>query len=142
VWAAIEDAETWPQWWPYVADVTLLVPGGARGLGSVRRLRWRTALPYTLSFDARVVSLEAPFALDAQASGDLDGVGRWRLSRAGAFTLVRYHWEVSATRPWMRRMTPWVRPLFEWNHERVMRAGEHGLARRLAGQAGGEHVGN
>lgn len=132
VWAAIEDAGNWPAWWPYVTGVTLLASGDGTGLGSARRFHWRTALPYTLSFEARVVALQAPFALDAQVSGDLTGMGRWRLSRAGGMTLARYHWEVSASKPWMRSLAPLARPLFEWNHRRVMQAGREGLAAWLA----------
>jgi Polyketide cyclase / dehydrase and lipid transport len=128
VWAAIEDAGNWPAWWPYVTGVTLLEPGNGTGLGSARRFHWRTALPYTLSFEARVVALRAPFAIDAQVSGDLTGMGRWRLSRAAGMTLARYHWEVSAAKPWMRRLAPLARPLFEWNHRRVMQKGGEGLA--------------
>lgn len=132
VWSAIEDAGNWPAWWPYVTGVTLLEAGDGTGLGSARRFHWRTALPYTLSFDARVVALRAPFAIDAQVSGDLTGMGRWRLFRAAGMTLARYYWDVSASKPWMRRLAPLARPLFEWNHRRVMQAGHKGLAARLA----------
>jgi hypothetical protein len=44
---------------------------------------------------------------------------------------VRYTWSVSLGQSWMRRIAPLAAPLFRWNHNAVMRAGEIGLARHL-----------
>jgi len=134
VWQAIHDVDQWPLWWPYVERVTTLEAGDAGGVGAVRRLRWRTRLPYTITFDTRATLVEPPFALDAEAFGDLHGCGRWRLARQGGVTLVRYVWEVSLAKPWMARIAPLARPVFEWNHNGVMLAGGVGLARWLADQ--------
>ena len=42
-----------------------------------------------------------------------------------------YEWNVSTGKPWMKAMAPLARPLFAWNHDRVMRWGGEGLAREL-----------
>ena len=47
----------------------------------------------------------------------------------GAETAVRYDWDVSPTRAWMRVLAPLLRPAFVWNHDWVMRQGETGLKR-------------
>ena len=128
VWRAIQQVSQWPQWWPYVACVTTLSPGDELGLGAVHRLTWRSELPYRLTFETHITSIQAPFAIDAQTSGDLSGHGRWRLFRTAGATVARYQWDVVPTKPWMRRGAPLMRSVFEWNHARVMRAGEAGLA--------------
>jgi len=131
VWDALHDTESWPRWWRYVARVTPLAPGAANGEGGRWQLVWRTALFYSLAFEARVVRVQPPHVLDAEASGELQGSGRWRLSEAGGITEARYHWDVSTTKPWMNALAPLLAPAFRWNHERVMAAGAEGLARYL-----------
>jgi uncharacterized protein YndB with AHSA1/START domain len=132
VWDAIYRADDWPKWWPYVEHVATLDAGSGEGVGAVRRLTWRTRLPYRITFDTRATVVEPPFALDAEALGDLEGCGRWRLSRQGSKTIVRYVWDVRLVKQWMARIAPIARPAFEWNHRGVMRAGGEGLARYLA----------
>ncbi|HYL18574.1 MAG TPA: SRPBCC family protein [Burkholderiales bacterium] len=132
VWDAIYRADDWPKWWPYVEDVATLAAGDGDGVGAVHRLTWRTRLPYRITFDTRATVVEPPFALDARAFGDLEGCGRWRLSRQGSKTIARYVWDVRITRPWMDRVAGLARSVFEWNHHGVMRAGGEGLARYLA----------
>ena len=135
VWDAIYRVDDWPKWWPYVEQVATLEAGDGEGVGAVRRLTWRTRLPYRIRFDTRATVVEPPFALDAVAFGDLDGGGRWRLSRQGSKTIVRYVWDVRIARPWMHCVAALARPVFEWNHRGVMRAGGEGLARYLASPA-------
>jgi len=65
------------------------------------------------------------------ARGQLNGQGLWEFSPAESSTRVRYTWSVSLTEPWMRRLRFVAAPIFRWNHNAVMRAGEIGLARHL-----------
>jgi hypothetical protein len=44
---------------------------------------------------------------------------------------VVYDWRVRSTKPWMNLLAPVARPVFEHNHDVVMRWGGEGLARRL-----------
>jgi hypothetical protein len=46
-------------------------------------------------------------------------------------TAVLYEWDVRTTRAWMNALAPVARPLFTRSHDRVMRQGGEGLARRL-----------
>jgi len=131
VWEAIYDTDRWPEWWPYVMSVEELGPGDAQGVGVLRRLTWKTRLPYTLSFLVRSTRVERPHALEGKASGELEGMGLWRLSSEGAVTVVQYDWTVDVTKPWMVWLAPLAKPLFKWNHDAVMRAGGEGLAKRL-----------
>jgi hypothetical protein len=80
----------------------------------------------------RTTRIQRPDLLEGEASGDLQGIGRWRLQRAQAGTLVRYDWCVNLDKSWMRALLPVLRPVFEWNHDGLMRAGCEGLSRYLA----------
>jgi hypothetical protein len=72
--------------------------------------------------------------MEGDAEGDLTGRGRWRLFEQGGMTAVLYEWDVRTTKPWMNAVAPLARPLFERNHDVVMRWGGEGLARRLGAE--------
>ncbi len=87
-------------------------------------------LPYSLGFDLRVTRVERPYAIEAHATGELEGIGTWRLY-AGQGTAIVYDWRVRTTKPWMNIFGPLARPAFMWNHDFVMRQGGEGLAAEL-----------
>jgi hypothetical protein len=127
VWGFLVDAERWPTWWKYVAKVEVLEPGDETGVGRVLRMTWRTRLPYSLSFVIRSVRVDPPEYMEGKAEGELVGEGIWRLRQVDNVTDVRYDWIVSTTKAWMNFLAPIARPLFAWNHEGVMKAGEEAL---------------
>jgi hypothetical protein len=131
VWEEIFHSERWPSWWKYVYRVDQLDPGDAHGLGKRQHLVFTTRLPYRLGFDIQVRRVEPPTMLEAVATGELDGVGRWTLTPDDGGTLVRYDWDVHTTRWWMNLAAPVARPAFIWNHDALMREAAQGLARRL-----------
>jgi hypothetical protein len=134
LWQALIAPEEWPSWWRAVARVERLAPGDDNGVGAVRRMTWRTALPYTLTFDMRTTRIEPMSLIEGRAEGELTGLGRWTLSPAGDGTRVRYEWMVEMTQPRMRLVAPIARPVFAWNHATVMRWGEEGLRSKLAAE--------
>ena len=136
VWEVISDAPRYPEWWKGVRKVTVLEPGedGDRGVGTLYRLQWRSKLPDSLEFDSRVTRSEAPHLLEGQASGELAGVGVWRLYEAPQGTALVYSWDVRTTRAWMNAVGPLARPAFAWNHDFVMRQGAEGLAAKLGAE--------
>ena len=132
VWVQLCDSDSWPSWWSSVARVELLRSGhGADGVGAIRRLHWKTALPYDLVFDVEMIAIEPMGRIEGRAFGELVGTGVWTLRREGGVTIVRYDWTVEVTKSWMRLLAPLLRPVFAWNHGVVMRRGEAGLARLL-----------
>lgn len=134
VFAAIHDAESWPQWWKGVRDVVKLEPGNEEGVGSLGRYTWRSRLPYELVFEMRTTRVERPHFMEGEAQGELAGTGRWRLFEHAGVTAVLYEWNVRTTREWMNVLAPVARPVFAWNHDVVMRQGGEGLARLLGGR--------
>ena len=131
VWAALKATEEWPRWWPYVQSVRELHPGDAEGLGAVRHIAWSSRLPYGVAFDVEVVEMHRPRLMRGRARGQLEGTGTWELTPEGTTTRVRYLWCVDLGTRWMRFVAPLAAPVFRWNHDGVMRAGAHGLARHL-----------
>jgi uncharacterized protein YndB with AHSA1/START domain len=131
VWEEIYHTERWPSWWKYVVGVDELEPGAADGIGKRQHLLFRTRLPYTLGFDARLTRVQPPSELEAETTGELEGTGRWTLTPADGGTLVRYYWDIRTTRRWMNMLAPVARPVFSWNHAELMREGGESLARRL-----------
>ena len=131
VWDELNHPDAWPQWWSAVKRVEVIAPGDANGVGAIRRITWRTALPYEISFDMRATRVEPMSLLEGRASGELNGVGRWTLTPTPAGTSVRYDWQVDLGKPWMRLLAPVLRPAFAWNHTKVMAWGYEGLCKRL-----------
>src|ERR1051325_486056 len=86
IWDALMRPQEWPLWWRAVERVELLTEGDGNGVGATRRFTWRTALPYTLTFDMRTTRVEPKTMIEGRAVGELDGVGRWTLSEDGAGT--------------------------------------------------------
>ncbi len=132
VWRILSRAGEWPRWWPYVERVEVVEPGDDRGLGARHRHCWKTCLPYRLRFELEVVRIDPFVRVETRVSGDLVGLGRCRLRGRGDATVVRYDWHVHTRRAWMNRLAPVARPVFLWNHQRVMAAGERALARLLS----------
>lgn len=95
------------------------------------RVAWRSRIPYALEFDFEVERTEAPRDMQGRASGALTGSGHWRLFEQDGVTAVLYEWNVHTTKRWMNVLGPVARPVFEYNHDVVMRWGGEGLARRL-----------
>lgn len=132
VWVAIVDTASWPRWWPSVRRVDLLRMGDETGVGTVNRYEFRGRLPYTLAFEVRTTTVDPPRALDGVASGELRGIGQWRLAPEGDGTVVTYRWAVETTQWWMNILAPLLRPVFVANHDYVMTSGEQGLRHYLA----------
>jgi uncharacterized protein YndB with AHSA1/START domain len=131
VWDAIYDSERWPEWWSGVEEAEKLEEGDEAGVGQFGRYVWKAKLPYRVEFHIRTTRVEPPHLLEGDATGELAGVGRWRLFEQGGITAVVYEWNVHTTRAWMNLLAPIARPAFQSNHDYVMRNGGEGLAKLL-----------
>jgi uncharacterized protein YndB with AHSA1/START domain len=130
VFDLLHDSAGYPRWWKGVSSVMVLEPGDEIGVGERDHFTWRSVLPYSLGFDLRVTRVERPYLIEGRASGELEGVGTWRLYEGQGVAIV-YHWRVRTTKLWMNVFGPLARPAFSWNHDIVMRQGGEGLAAEL-----------
>ena len=122
------DAASLPAWWPSVyLSVVQRHEGEADGVGRVLDLHTKGWLPYTLRWTLRITEpiTDAGFALEA--TGDLEGTGRWTFEQQGQEVLIRYDWRVAATKPLLRRLSWLLRPAFSANHHWAMARGEESL---------------
>jgi uncharacterized protein YndB with AHSA1/START domain len=131
VWEAIYDQESWPSWWRGVEEAEELRGGEDGGVGTVSRLVWKSLLPYRVEFQVTTTRVERPALMEADAVGELAGVGRWRLYEDDGVTAVLYEWNVGTTKRWMNLLAPIARPAFEWNHDWVMARGGEGISQLL-----------
>ncbi|CAM5555566.1 Polyketide cyclase OS=Streptomyces alboniger OX=132473 GN=CP975_05780 PE=4 SV=1 [Streptomyces alboniger] len=126
VFAALEQVQDYPLWWPQVREVT-----SADGRSGVAR--FRSFLPYDLVVAAREARREPGAGLlEVRMTGDLEGWARWTVGAAPAGTRAVYDQEVEVRRPLMRRFAVPGRPFFVCNHALMMRAGRRGLVAHLA----------
>ena len=123
VFDLVRDFEGWPEWWPGVERVTLD--------GDDMEQVWRSRLPYSVAFRARVEVIEPPERIVGRVEGALRGTGRCRLREVPEGTEVEFELEVETTEAWMNVVAPLARPIFVWNHDELMRRGGEGIARRL-----------
>jgi uncharacterized protein YndB with AHSA1/START domain len=130
-WDAIEDAVSWPEWWRGVVRVDKRNAADGDRVGSRYLIEWRSRLPYPLEFEFTVDRIERPALMSGTAKGELSGHGCWRLFEQDGVTAVVYDWDVTTSKRWMNLLAPLARPVFEYNHDVVMRWGGEGLARRL-----------
>ena len=131
VWSVIYSSLDWPDWWKGVQSVTEIEKGDNAGIGSVRSYTWRSVLPYTLSFQMRLVEIETYKRMKGQAFGELEGEGEWFFEEKNGITYIEYHWTVFTNKAWMNYFSFMLKPAFQYNHDVVMSWGARGLAAKL-----------
>lgn len=127
VWCALTSPAEWPRWWPGCLIVEPLDTEARHGLGTRYRFYWEGSLPYRLVIEMRITALEAQRLMVGCVDGPLAGSAQWTLWEEANATRVAFELAVSGRKPWMRYVAPAARPLFRWNHERLMADGERGL---------------
>jgi len=131
VWEAIYAQEHWPRWWRGVEAADEVRPGDGNRVGAVSRMVWRGPLPYRVEFEVTATRVEHPHLMEADAVGDLTGVGRWRLYERDDATAVLFEWNVATAKAWMNLVAPVAHPAFKWSHDWLMARGGEGIARHL-----------
>ncbi len=131
------DATDLPRWWPSTyLGVRELERGDATGVGKLVELHAKGWLPYTLTFQLRVVEYRYPHGITAVASGDFDGTSVWHARQDGLDACLTHVWTLRVEKPLVRLLTPLVRPIFALNHHWAMRRGEQSLELELARRRG------
>ncbi len=127
VYAALADVATYPSWWPQVRAARQLDDG-------VGELRCRSLLPYDLTFVMhREVEDAEQRVLAARLEGDLTGTSRWTVTPEGTGCAAVFDEDVEVGKGAIRAAGRLARPALRFNHDLMMRSGEKGLRRRLAG---------
>ena len=126
VHAVLVDLEHFGSWWPQVRAVASLGPDDALVV-------CRSVLPYDLELHLHAESRE-PDLLRVAIDGPVRGHAQWRLTEAvGAHggTRLAFEQRVRAVAPSFVLGSYLLKPLLRWNHQRMMRGAEEGLAARF-----------
>lgn len=130
IWETLARSEDWVHWWRWLEQAEVLDQGDTRGIGHRVRHRVTSPLRYGLTYVGEVNMAEEPVMSRFEAEGDLEGIGQFTLEETGhGSTNITFHWLVETPKTWMNMLAPFARPLFVWNHHRLM----DDFARDLAG---------
>ena len=130
--AVLGDGPSLPSWWPSVyLSVVQVAEGGPGGLGAVLDLHTKGWAPYTLRWTLRITEPITDEGFAREATGDLEGTGRWTFRQDGPEVSITYDWRISATKPLLRRLSWLLRPAFSANHHWAMKRGEESLRLEL-----------
>ena len=131
VWTELSRPEAWPSWWKGMLAVHLLEQGDGNGMGAYRRITWRGVFLSRITFNQRTVRIQPRALIESVADGQLTGMGRWQLTRAGSGTEVQHDWIVNVSLPGIPIVAGIAGLLFRWNHRSLMEAGRRGLESRV-----------
>ncbi|MGH2474896.1 MAG: SRPBCC family protein [Candidatus Limnocylindrales bacterium] len=131
LWAALADVPGWTAWWSWLKKVELLHPAtGPDGLGASYRNTVRAPAGYGFVYTTEVTDVDHLRRIDLLSSGDIAGRGRFLIAPTASEEIdLRFAWLVSTPKPWMTAIAPVARPMFNWNHDRMMRAFGGGVAK-------------
>ena len=121
VWETLARSEEWIHWWRWLKDVEVLNEGNGQGIGHRVRHEVSSPLGYSLRYIGLITRASEPVMSRFEAEGDLEGRGQFSIERTDAdSTLIVFHWLVETPKTWMNLLAPVARPIFVWNHHRLM----------------------
>jgi hypothetical protein len=135
VWKIIKAGEEYDQWWRAITKAEIIEKGKPGGVDKVIRSHWKTALPYSFSFDFKTTKVIDYQLLEGEAMGELEGLGRWIFRETEGKTIVQYEWQVQTNKAWMNTFAFLLKPFFQWNHKVVMQWGYEDLTAELQKRA-------
>jgi hypothetical protein len=132
IYDILGDAAGLARWWPSVyLDVKVEEPGDEAGVRKLVKLYTKGWLPYTLTWSFRVISADKPNGFTIVPYGDFTGRGIWLFQtdpEDPSWCHITYDWKIEAAKPFLKKMTFLLRPLFSANHHWAMKKGEESLA--------------
>ncbi|MDV6272876.1 SRPBCC family protein [Rhodococcus erythropolis] len=124
VYDVLADAERYSRWWPQIRRVrTTDEHSGSMAI--------RSAVPLTLLVFGRR-DVEDPVAryLKVHLSGAMIGWSSWSVRPAGSGCVADFRQQVAVSGA-LGLASRIAKPVFEWNHEAMMRGGHRGLSAYL-----------
>ena len=130
IWDELIKFEDWPKWWKSIKKVRLEKPKNKKG-NFILHFTWKGILPYLLTFPITITDLEPMKRIEGTAKGDLEGIGICEITSTKKQTTITYIWDVTTKKKWMNLVAPIAKPVFAWNHNKIMEEGAKGLAKHL-----------
>jgi uncharacterized protein YndB with AHSA1/START domain len=121
VWEALTRSDSSPPWWRWLREVEVIDRGDRQGIGARFRHQVGTPLLYEISYVGEVTRVVEPSLAEFEASGDFVGTGQFHLRPTGdGGTDLAFTWLVATPKRWMSLLGWVARPVFVWNHHRLM----------------------
>ncbi len=126
VCSTLFEIKNWPQWWKFVKSSKFgdIVDGKTRV--HVVFGFWQ----YQLDFDIYEDQISSD-EIGGSVVGDLFGNANVKVIKEGNRTKVIFKWQVLVERPWIRKASKFMHPLFSFAHSYAMESGAKGLAKEL-----------
>ncbi len=131
IYNTVHDADNYHLWWKGQSKVETIQRGDSLGVGAVKKFRTKSVLPYSLTYTGTVQHVEPLIKVVGTTTGELEGTGTWIFAQTKGITTVEYYWIVKTNSALMNFLSPVMKPVFEWNHDVVMRWGAEGLAKYI-----------
>lgn len=128
LWKRLADTSSFSRWWPWLRSFEP-VP---LETGASTRCAIGPPLPYVLTIDLFVASVDEMQSVDVEVSGDLHGPARLEVDGDGAASRARLVWTLEVRRPMLRAAAKVGRPLLQWGHDWVVNNGVQQFRRTLA----------
>lgn len=125
------------RWWPAAfLDVTGTGPSAEIRPGSEACCHVKGWLPHTLKFWGRVEDVVLGERFSVEVWGDFNGRMDCTVTQDGDYCAVRFDWRVYVNKPFVRRLSFFLKLLFYSNHAWVMMLGLRSVNRELARRRG------
>ena len=125
VYDVLANAERYSQWWPQIRRVR--ATDEHSGSMSIR-----SAVPLTLLvFGRREVEDSVDRYLKVRLSGAMTGWSSWAVRPTGSGCIAEFRQQVAVSGA-LGSASKIAKPVFEWNHEAMMRGGHRGLSAYLS----------
>jgi hypothetical protein len=131
VWNSIYESADWPLWWKGVKQVTIIKENDSNGINGVRAYTWKSVLPYSLSFEMKLVEKIDEKLLRGVAFGELEGEGTWHFARENGITKVQYNWNVKNEQGMDELFFVYLKATVQIKPQCCYEMGAHGLAKKL-----------
>lgn len=130
VFAAVGEPRRYPEWWSDVF-VAAAGDGGPPRAGNEVSVVARGFLPYKLRFTLETTEVETPVRIASVLHGDFEGSGEWRLHEENGVTIAELDWRPIVNKPFVKELTPVLRPIFRSNHHWTMKRGQQRILQYL-----------
>jgi hypothetical protein len=119
LWAAMARVEDYRRWWPWLRRFD--APGLERGATWTATVQ--PPLPYRLTFDLHLTTVDAPHVVAADITGDLEGEARIEVSPTPNGSLLHFTSALMPTNSVLRAVVQVAEPMARFGHQWVLDTG-------------------
>lgn len=131
IWDELINYKKWPTWCGGLEKIEPRGQFDCLQKGNNIRSIWKGSLPYNICFDATIRDFDLYSFLSFNVTGDLYGEGICNFLPSQDNTTIKFIWNVSPTKLWMKMSSPFARPVFLENHNQIIEQSITGFTRMI-----------